>query len=339
MNDLVQCTAVREDLLRWLALRNGYMTVYKDDKAVSMLVSLEKNAFMDYLYHIALEEDGTVSWKNSLTFCGVHVMKDDALYMTDDVLRLLMDSTAPLVTQTGPSMVEEIRGRIDRRVEDIIANDRNNIPAREVTDWRALRYLQYYKDCGAAEEATQCFVYGIEPDVRFHSGYILDGLPEAAFLAYLQSPEDFVRSEAERHIKIDQERFLLQYLENDALLSEYHALVQDVDSPIHRMKSITDAVKASGAKTVTVTVQKDEQELTFNAAANSLIGPRDFYSVYDIAAQDRCIFEQMFGRHTNYKVEDITRITYGKNTIYEAPTVRMEEPVETMGPTMQMGGM
>ena len=31
--------------------------------------------------------------------------------------------------------------------------------------------------------------------------YVLDGLPEAAFLAYIQDPENFVRTEAELHIK------------------------------------------------------------------------------------------------------------------------------------------
>ncbi len=104
--------------------------------------------------------------------------------------------------------------------------------------------------------------------------------------------------------------------------------MQDTSNPIHRMKAITDAVKASGAKTVTVTVQKDGTELTFKTEASSLIGYRNRYSTFDIPAQDRREFEQLFGRYADYTAEDITRITYGRNTIYEAPPVQTEELAE-----------
>ena len=109
------------------------------------------------------------------------------------------------------------------------------------------------------------------------------------------------------------------------------------------MKAITDAVKASGAKTVTVTIQKEGQELAFKAAVNSLTGHKNYYSAYDISASDRREFERLFGRHSDYTAEDITRITYGRNTIYEAPAVQAgeiaEEQEPTGGPVLTMGGM
>ena len=76
--------------------------------------------------------------------------------------------------------------------------------------------------------------------------------------------------------------------------------MQDTENPIHRMKAITEALKASGAKTVTVTVEKDGMELTFKTAANSLTGHRNYYSTYDIPAQDRREFERLFGRSADY---------------------------------------
>ena len=119
------------------------------------------------------------------------------------------------------------------------------------------------------------------------------------------------------------------------MLEQYQALMQDTGNPIHRMKAITDAVKASGAKTVAATVQKDGMELTFRAVANSLTGHRNFYSTYNIPAQDRRIFEQMFGRYADFCAEDITRITYGKRTLYEAPAIQSEDMTEGM----MMGGI
>ena len=86
---------------------------------------------------------------------------------------------------------------------------------------------------------------------------------------------------------------------------------------------------------MTVTVQKEEQELSFKAEASSLTGYRNYYSTYDIPASDRRKFEELFGRHADYTAEDITRITYGRNTIYEIEPAQTEELAETL----EMGGM
>ena len=65
------------------------------------------------------------------------------------------------------------------------------------------------------------------------------------------------------------------------------------------------------------------------------MGHKNRYSTYDIPASDRREFERTFGRYSDYSAEDVTKITYGRNTIYEAPSVQAEE----MEPMMQMGGM
>ena len=105
------------------------------------------------------------------------------------------------------------------------------------------------------------------------------------------------------------------------------------------MKAISGAVRDSGAKMVTVTVVKPEGELTFKAAADSLTGYRNYYSSYDIPAQDRREFERLFGKYADYRAEDITRITYGRNTIYEATPDQTEGLEQDDGPSMTMGGM
>ena len=261
--------------------------------------------------------------------------ENQALYLTEDTLASLTNGQFPLVVGIGPSAVEEICDGINRRVEDTIANDRNNLSMREITNGMTLRDLQYYQEYGAKQDAVQQIFEGSAPDGQFHSDYTMDRLSEPAFLAYLQDPEGFVRTEAKKYIKANQERFLLQFLKNDALLAEYQALAADAADPIHRMKAITDAVKASGAKTVTVTVEKEGQELTFKTRADSLVGHPSYYSTYYIPASDRREFEKLFGRHADYTAEDVTRITYGRNIIYEAAPAQTEELAEETG----MGGM
>lgn len=335
MKDLLQCSIACDDFLRWLESERAPFTVWQGEKAAATLIRLEKKPSVDYLYRIAMGQDGSISWNNGLSFCGVYDMQNRALYLEKNALTFFMEGRSPFIAEAGPSTVEEICGRVNQRVEEIIGNDQSNLPVREIADTLARHDLQYYQEYGAKEEAIRRFFNGNVPDSQFHSGYKMDRLPEAAFLAYIQDPEGFIQTEANIHIKTNQEKFLLQFLKNDALLTEYQALLQDTGSPIHRMKAITDSVKASGAKTVTVTVQKEGQELTFKTAASSLTGHRNFYSTLDIPATDRREFEKLFGRHTDYNAEDITRITYGRNTIYEAPTAQTEDLAEGFG----MGGM
>lgn len=339
MKDLVQCAAARDDFQRWLDMGKAPITVCHGEKADMMLLRLEKKPSVNYLYRTAMEQDNAISWDNSLTFCGVYDMKRRALYLTRGSLRSFTSGEVPIISEIGPSMTETISGTVNQRVEDTIANDRRNLPMQEITSDQIRRNLLYYQKHGAKEEAIRLLFDDKAPDEQFHSDYQLEELPEAAFMAYLQDPEGFIQSEAEQHIKCRQEKFLSGFLENDALLEAYRSLMADTENPIHRMKSITDAVRSINAKNVTVTVQKDGQELTFKTAARSLTGPQNFYSAYDISAQDRREFERLFGRHSNYTAGDIIRLTYGRNTIYEAPTVQTDDMAEAMGPTMQMGGM
>lgn len=125
--------------------------------------------------------------------------------------------------------------------------------------------------------------------------------------------------------KRNQEKFLLQFLKNDALWEEYQAIAQDPDNHLHRVKAISDAIKTSGAKTVTVTVQKNGEELSFRTGTTPLMGHHNSYNTSHIAAADRREFERLFGRHASYTAEDITRITYGKKTLYEAAPIQAEE--------------
>ena len=334
MNDLFRSTVSRDDFQRWLGLGTAPLTIYQGEKATATLLKLEKNPSVEYLYQTATQ-DNSISWNNQVLFCGMYDRKNRVLYLTKDAVNFFMKGQLPFVAEAGPSMVNEINSAVNGHVEGIIANDRNNLPTREITGWQASRDLEYYRDHGVKESVVRQIFSNQAPDGQFHSDYRLSELPETAFIAYITGPDLFVQTEAEQYIKNNSEKFLLQFLKNDALLAGYQALMQDTGNPVHRMKAITDAVKECGAKTVTVTVQKDGQELTFKAAANSLTGHRNYYSTSDIPASDRREFERLFGRYADYNAENVTRITYGRNTIYEAP----EAPAEEMGPTMQMGGM
>ena len=161
-----------------------------------MLLKIEKRP-VDYLYQTAVEADGSISWRNGLTFCGVHDIGKKTLYLSESLTTILIDGQAPFASKTIPSVVDEICGRINQCVEETIANDRNNLSVQEVTSWQAARELKEYLEDGAHREAIDWFFRGSEPDGQFHSGYTLGNLPETTFMAWLQNPEGLVQTEAE----------------------------------------------------------------------------------------------------------------------------------------------
>ena len=318
MNDLIRSSVVRDDFQRWLDWNKGSMTVCKGEKDVAALVMLERNKSACYLYRAPIGKSGSTSWNEPMAFSGVYDTTGRVLYLTREALNLLADGSSPLVAEAGGSMRKEICGRINQRVEEDISGDRNNLPMKEITGEMPRRRIQYYQEHGARQDAIRMLFDGEAPDGKFHSDYDMDYLPEDAFLAYIGDPGSFVRTKAEEYVKANQERFLMQFLENDALLSEYQALMQDTDDPVHRMKAITDAINASGAKTVSVTIRKDGKELAFKAEAYSLTGHQTYYSTYHIQAQDRRKFKELFGRNADYNAKDVVKIAYGRKIIYEA---------------------
>ena len=188
MKDLIQCPVAHGKFQRWLDMGTAPLTLWQGEKAAATLVRLEKKSSVNYLYRTAMERDNTISWNNGLTFCGVYDMKHRALYLAEDSLDSFTNGKVPLISEAGPSMAKTISGKINQKVEDIIVNDRNNLPVQKITGSYALHYLENYQKYGSKSDAIQCLFDGEEPDGHFHSDYKLDELPEATFMSYIQDP-------------------------------------------------------------------------------------------------------------------------------------------------------
>lgn len=333
MKKPIQGPISRENFRQWLEKEDAPLAISLPSDCVATVLKISKTPEIDYLYGVSAPCAGGIGWDMSLVFCGAYDRRGHALYLADGPVTSMVVG----ITEAEQYSNDQIKGiceEVNRRVESVVANDQNNLSIKEVTGWSAARDLKYYLEYGAKEKAAQALFAGQEPDEQFHSDYVRDGFTEAEFISWLQNPEQFIQDETDRHLASHQEEFLMGFIKSDALLKEYQTLMRDTANPIHRMKAITDAVKASGAKTVTVTVQKGGQELTFKTAASSLTERKNFYRTSDITAQDRREFERLFGCHSDYTAEDITKITYGRNTIYEA-----DVPVEEQAVSMGMGGM
>lgn len=138
-------------------------------------------------------------------------------------------------------------------------------------------------------------------------------------LDYILDPEGYAEKEAEAYLVNNQERILYTFLENEAIEKEYQILIADKDNPVHTIKKIKMVVEKTNAKTVRVTIKKNDIEFTFKVGANSLHGNYgEYYPAWCIVESDRKKFEELFGRNTNYAPKEIIRITYAKKELYRA---------------------
>ena len=199
MKDLIPCKVARDDLQRWLASGNGPLTVSVGEKVGTLLIALEKTSSVDYLYRTSITEDGSISCDNSLLFCGVYDGENQSLYLAKDAQRLFTGGSIPLVTEAGSSVIKDICGKVNQRVENTIANDKSNLPVQTVTGWREAHDLQSYQEHGAKEDALRMLFGGHTPEGKFHSDYAMCEMPEAAFLSWFQDPDSFIQTEAETY--------------------------------------------------------------------------------------------------------------------------------------------
>lgn len=316
----VQTPMSRDAFFYWL---NDGETLLSCDRA--MLLKVPKTDDVSYLFLArSYRKDAAICCDDSFSFCGMYARKSGNLRIADTALRKLADGlTAEECLDEGQLMTVFSR-RVTRQIEEIIAWDRENLQVHELSQQRQDR-LAVYAAYGAAEEATRLFFANKEPAFCIRYDCRTSRQTEDILLSYVQDPVAAVRAEAERYIADNQEELLAAFSEMDILWDAYNALVRDTGGSLYRMREITAAIEASGAKTVSVTVEKDGKELTFKTTAASLKGHRPSYSTYDIATPDRREFERLFGEYTGYTVKDITRIAYNRTTIYEALPVQAEE--------------
>lgn len=329
MSQQKQAPLPRQEFQEWLENAAVPVLVLQKGKHLGSVVKVPATPEIDYLFGCETFYGERISWSDRLEFCGLYDRQHQALHLLDDPLPNFVSGLTEEECQDSTAFGKRIAQEVDRYVEAAISNDRSRLSVRELTSERNINSYRYYKGTEAGREAASLVFSGEKPDVQFHSEYYTS-LTEDTLLSYLKSPEDYIKTTAEQYMRDNQEEFLAQFLKKDALLAEYQMLSQDSDTPVYRMRAITDALQKSGAKTVNVTVQKDGVELTFKTSAESLKGLKSQYSTWYIAPSDRLQFRHLFGAGSDYSAEDIIRIAYGRSTLYEAPSAPAED-IEMQG--------
>lgn len=291
----------------------------------NLYVKIPRGDDFDYLFEDYLESDLNVDRQIKLKYCGIYHKSEHKLYDARGWFKTI-DPT--LEADHGLSnMADDVQDKVRELIENRLQNDIHNLDVQTISTKRLRQDLQYAEQYGASEKARKLFLLHAEPDdVRFECEYEFGILTDTFLLAYLSDSETFCHDQAMAYWAEHQEDMCLQFMINDVVRNELAELNALDDSPLHRIREISEAVTDVSASTVSVTIYKDGNELTFRSDASQLrCDPGNHYSLWFLPAKDRAAFRSLFGPGADFSPEDITQITYYGKTVYEASPFEPQE--------------
>lgn len=91
-----------------------------------------------------------------------------------------MDGLTKIERMDSDDLRRHFCKQVNRRVEELIADGRQNLTITELSSKETMRRLDYYQQYGAKEDAIRAFFSEEKPDFRFRSDYELNGWNEGA---------------------------------------------------------------------------------------------------------------------------------------------------------------
>lgn len=311
---------MNDTFTNWLASGDMGQCCFQEKGDTYIMIRVEKSPDFEYLFCQQRYNGKSLTRDSSFKYAGIYCRKDGLLYDMSYPFTDMAESHEGLRNRSEEALWRQLKAAVREKVEAAIGNDRSNLIITEVTDSSLLNRLEYALKYSAKEQARKHFLDTVdfEPPV-FQCHYDPDRWTEDMLLSCILDPEGYADQEAADYIAANQENMLFDFLYNDAVLQEYQAILADTKNPVHIVKKIMAAMRTTSAKTVNVTIFKEGVEFTFKTEATTLRGDcTSYYHSWNMVAADRREFEGLFGRNADYYPQEIVRITYARNVLYEA---------------------
>lgn len=317
-----------EELKAWFDNPSSCQLSKGDNFSTEHLVKIPYEKDFDLLFYSRTWHEKNIKLDEKLESAGLYYRKDGCIYKPSYSLNCCLEDSVMIAENSGKiAFSKKFTELVKAKVEEIIDNKRSNLTINELTDSYLLNQMQYYSEHGAAREAKKAFFKGNDvSDIVYKCPYSTDFMSDNEYIQFILDKEPLVEETAKAYIEEHQENILAQFYNNALLKKELQSIYDDPGHILHRVKAIIGAVKESGAKTVNITINKDNKDFTFKYEADTLkYDPGKDYSSYDIKASDRREFEKLFGRSADFYPNEITKITYGRNVIYDSSEFDMME--------------
>lgn len=236
---------------------------------------------------------------------------------TASQLRNLDHNAASVCVAASAGLLEQVQKAVRRKVEDAIQNDKANlsVDASDLSDAKLNKIRSMAK-----WRATSHYLNDTVPEVlTYHCKYVPALWDEKSLLSYISNPGGYTSSEAMDYLADHQTDILETLLSNEAVLEEYKAILVDPKNSLHVIKKFRDILKDIPANdVVNVTMVRKGTEFTFRTKAAGLrMDPRSGHHDTYVDAKDRRKMKKMFGRTASYTFPEITKIVWGKKTVFE----------------------
>jgi len=310
-----------EELKAWFNNSSSCQLSKGDNYSTEHLIKIPYEKDFDLLFYSRTWREQNIKLDEKLESAGLYFKKDGCIYNPSYSLEHCLESSAMLTDHTSKAdFAKKFTELVKTKIEEIIDNKRSNISIKELTDSYLLNQLEYYAEYGAANAAKKEFIKGnAVSDIVYQCPFSTDSMSDKEYIQFILDKEPLVEETAKAYIEDHQENILAQFYNNALLKKELQSIYDDPGHILHRVKAIIDAVQESGAKTVNVTINKEDKDFTFKYETRSLtFAPDSYYSTYNMKASDRREFENMFGRNADFYPNEITKITYGRNIIYDS---------------------
>lgn len=317
-----------EELKAWFNNPSFCQLSKGDNYSTEHLIKIPYEKDFDLLFYSRTWREQNIKLDEKLESAGLYCRKDGCIYNPSYSLEYCLENSAMLTNHTSKAdFAKKFTELVKAKVEEIIDNKRSNISIKELTDSYLLRQMEYYSEYGATNAAKKEFIKGnAVSDIVYQCPFSSDSMSDTEYIRFILDRKSLVEETAKTYIEEHQENILAQFYNNALLKKELQSIYDDPGHILHRVKAIIDAVQESGAKTVNVTINKDNKDFTFKYEADTLkYDPGSNYSSYSIKASDRREFENLFGRSADFYPNEITKITYGRNVIYDSSEFDMTE--------------
>ena len=249
-------------------------------------------------------------------FCGIYYNADGLIY---DPRFAISKSDAEKSYAVG-LFDERVRARIDELVDDNI----DNLPVHEITDKREREWYENYLRYQVKTDARNTFFLSDYKQLKYHCTYYGENpMATDQVFDYIRNPEAFIDAAAKEYIQKNGEKILIAILKIRAQNEGLKAIAADKNNNIHLIKRISEAMRSEpAANTVKVTVEIGGATHEFSYSHDSLCrDPLDAYKMWNTTRKEADRFYDIFER-TDFKPEEIIRITYRKNVLYSKEEIK-----------------
>lgn len=285
--------------------------------ATILILKTPYNDKVDVLYGTHRRNDDFFNPRMELYYYGIYDREKNKVFdPNSDISYYIYKYKFDDIRLVDRSMLyKEIIDAVNEKIKEHISNepdmfDYSDVEIEEVT----------------MEDIYREFLDGETSDT--YIGYIKPYMTEELkdIFEYLSYGDEFV-DETARDFIIDNYEDLLKNLKRNSkkqkLLKE---LEENKEHPYHKQKDIMNSIRGKDYKTINLTINKNGIEQTLKYETKFILYCDKHLYTYHIAnVSDRKKYEENYGRSSDIEYKDITKITYGKNIIYEDKNFKVNE--------------